>query len=162
MMSLVSLSKSLLLSVLLLLAAQLHAADTPARPNVLFIAIDDLNGAGLGGLAFLGAFVAFFLALFPAGNGAFLVLLAGIVLFGDFFGDRLLGLDQVFGTNRANFVLIDMLLGHGSNRLQDFGSGWLFRSFWLRLQAGRRDRLEVLHVARHDGAARLSGARGAC
>src|SRR5438046_5616320 len=43
MTSLTSLFWRLLFVVLLSFTAQLHAADPPAKPNVLFIAIDDLN-----------------------------------------------------------------------------------------------------------------------
>src|SRR5438552_13293150 len=43
MTSLTSLFWRLLFVVLLSFIAQLHAADPPAKPNVLFIAIDDLN-----------------------------------------------------------------------------------------------------------------------
>jgi choline-sulfatase len=40
---LASLARFVTLSAMLLLGAQLYAADGPAKPNVLFIAIDDLN-----------------------------------------------------------------------------------------------------------------------
>src|SRR5881397_2483983 len=42
-MTSLSLLRRLLFGLLLLLTAQLDAADTPPKPNVLFIAVDDLN-----------------------------------------------------------------------------------------------------------------------
>src|SRR5438477_12944611 len=42
-MTSLALLRRLLFGLLLLLTAPLLAADTPAKPNVLFIAIDDLN-----------------------------------------------------------------------------------------------------------------------
>jgi len=119
-------------------------------------AVHDFDGAGLGDLC---VFRPVRCVLSDAGSrpgmARFLVLFARVIFSVTSSTTGCAGLMRSSGRIGRILCWSICSLVMGAIGLQDLGTGRLVGTFWQRLQAGGRDRLEVLHVAWHDGAARL-------